>query len=141
MPLNAAKTSVKWRTIIIMFHNYCIAFICIVFYALGLSWSHDSWIYNYPCLSPLKLWVSIPLTESVLDTGLCDRDCQWIATGHWFFSENSGFLHQWKWPPRYSWNIVENWLLRVCPFACLFLSAFELCGGSYSILCYLYLFT
>jgi hypothetical protein len=24
------------------------------------------------------------------------------------FSESSGFLHQWNWPPRYNWNIVES---------------------------------
>ena len=24
------------------------------------------------------------------------------------FSRSSGFLHQYNWPPRYSWNIVEN---------------------------------
>jgi len=30
----------------------------------SLSWSYGSWIYNYICnqyLSPLKLWVRIPL--------------------------------------------------------------------------------
>jgi hypothetical protein len=24
------------------------------------------------------------------------------------FSRYSGFLHQWNWPPRYNWNIVES---------------------------------
>jgi len=24
------------------------------------------------------------------------------------FSGYSGFLHQWNWPPRYNWNIVES---------------------------------
>ena len=44
-----------------------------------LSWSYGSWIYNYlcnQCLSPLMLWV--------LDTTLCDKVCQWLATGRWF---------------------------------------------------------
>ena len=54
---------------------------------LSWSWSHGSWIYNYlcnQCLSPLKLWVRIPLRRCVLDTTLCDKVCQWLATGLWF---------------------------------------------------------
>ena len=50
----------------------------------GLSWS---WNNNYLCnrsLSPLKLWVRIPLRRGVLDTKLCDKVCQWLVTGHWF---------------------------------------------------------
>jgi hypothetical protein len=38
---------------------------------------YGSWIYNYLCnqyLSPLKLWVRIPLT-------LCDKVCQRLMTG------------------------------------------------------------
>jgi hypothetical protein len=37
--------------------------------------------HNYlcnQCLSPLKLW------RGVLDTTLCDKVCQWLATGRWF---------------------------------------------------------
>jgi hypothetical protein len=34
--------------------------------------------YNQ-CLSPLTFWVRIPLRRGVLDTTLCDKDCQWIA--------------------------------------------------------------
>ena len=57
----------------------------------GPSWSlsFGSWIYNYlcnQCLSPLKLWVRIPLGRGVLDTILCDKVCQWLATGRKFFS-------------------------------------------------------
>ena len=53
------------------------------------SWSYGSWIYNYlwyQCLhvSPLKLWVRIPLRRGVLDTRLCDKVCQWLAAGLWF---------------------------------------------------------
>jgi len=51
------------------------------------SWSYGSWIYNYlcnQCLSPLKLWVRIPLRRGVLDTTLCDQVCQWLAPGRWF---------------------------------------------------------
>ena len=51
------------------------------------SWSYGSWIYNYlcnQCLSPLTLWVWIPLRQAVLKTTLCDKVCQWLATGWWF---------------------------------------------------------
>ena len=50
-------------------------------------WSYSGWIYNYlcsQCLPPLKLWVRIPLSRRVLDTTLCDKVCQWLATGRWF---------------------------------------------------------
>jgi hypothetical protein len=51
------------------------------------SWSHGSWIYNYlrnQCISPPTLWVWILLRLSVLDTTLCDKVSQWLATGRWF---------------------------------------------------------
>jgi hypothetical protein len=51
------------------------------------SWSYGSWIYNYlcnQCLSPLMLVVRIPLRRGVLDTILCDKVCQWLATGQMF---------------------------------------------------------
>jgi hypothetical protein len=51
------------------------------------SWSYGSWIYNYlckQCLSLLTLWVQTPLRRGVLDTTLCDKVCQWLATGRWF---------------------------------------------------------
>ena len=55
----------------------------------GLSWtrSYGSWIYEYLCnqfLSPLTLRVRIPFRRGVLDTSLCDKFCQWLATGRWF---------------------------------------------------------
>jgi len=62
-----------------------------------LSWPYGSWIYNYlcnQCLSPLTLWVRIPLRRGVLDTTLCDKVCQWLTTGQWF--------------SEYNWNIVES---------------------------------
>ena len=43
------------------------------------SWSYGSCIYNYlcnQCLSPLTIWVWIPLMWGVLDTILCDKVCQ-----------------------------------------------------------------
>ena len=50
----------------------------------GPSWS---WIYNYlcnQCLCPLMLSVRIPLRRDVLNTILCDKVCQWLATDLWF---------------------------------------------------------
>jgi len=47
--------------------------------------SYGSWIYNYlcnRCLSPLVLWVRLPLRARC--TTLCDKVCQWLATGRWF---------------------------------------------------------
>ena len=52
----------------------------------GPLW-YGSWIYNYLCnqyLSPLKLWVRIPLRWDVLDKTLCNKVCQWLAAGLWF---------------------------------------------------------
>ena len=49
------------------------------FQGLSCSWLYGSWIYNYlcnQCLSPLKLWVWILPRLDVLDTTLCDKDCQ-----------------------------------------------------------------
>ena len=51
------------------------------------SWSYGSWIYNYiwnQCLSPLTLRVQTTLGQGVLDTTLCDKVCQWLATCRWF---------------------------------------------------------
>ena len=48
-------------------------------------WLYGSWIYNYlcnPCLSPLMLWVRISIRARC--TTLCDKVCQWFATGRWF---------------------------------------------------------
>ena len=45
--------------------------------------------------------------RGVLDTALCDKVCQWLAVGRWFFSRYSSFLHQYNWLPRHSWTIVS----------------------------------
>jgi hypothetical protein len=61
--------------------------ITIHIYLRGPSWlwSYGSWIYNYlfnQCLSPLMLWVWISIKARC--TTLCDKVCQWLATGRWF---------------------------------------------------------
>ena len=43
------------------------------------------WIYNYlynQWLSPLMLWVRISIRARC--TTLCNKVCQWLATGRWF---------------------------------------------------------
>ncbi len=60
--------------------------------------------YANQCLSSLKLWVRTPLRRGVLDTKLCDKIFQWLLM---VFSRYSGFLHQYKWPTGYNWNIVS----------------------------------
>ena len=66
-------------------------------------------VYNYlcnQCLSPLTMWVQTPLRRGVLDTALCDKDCQWLVEGRWFSlgspisSTNKTEHHD------ISWNIV-----------------------------------
>jgi hypothetical protein len=50
------------------------------------------WIYSYlwnQCLSQLTLWVQTPLRLDVLYTTLCDKVCQWLATGQWFSPDTS----------------------------------------------------
>jgi hypothetical protein len=42
----------------------------------------DGFITTY--LSPPTLWVRIPHRWDVLDKTLCDKVCQWLATGRWF---------------------------------------------------------
>ena len=48
-------------------------------------WTYGSWFYNYlcnQCLSPLMLWVWISIRARC--TTLCEKVCQWLATGQWF---------------------------------------------------------
>jgi hypothetical protein len=57
-------------------------------YSEGPSWPwlHGIWIYNYLCNhypSPL-MWVRISIRS--MCTALCDKVCQWLATGWWFSS-------------------------------------------------------
>ena len=43
-----------------------------------------TYLIRSQCLSPLILWVRIPL-----DTTLCDKVCQWLVTGWWFSRRNN----------------------------------------------------
>ena len=78
----------KWP-VVYLFARVSILSLSTYFY-LGpsWSWSYGSWIYNYlcnQCLSPLKLWVWTRSWRGVLDTTLCNKVCQWLVTGRWFF--------------------------------------------------------
>ena len=67
-----------------------------------------SWISDYlcnQCLSPLKLWVRIPLRRCELDTTLCDKVCQWLATGLWFSPPIKLTATVWL---KYCWNKVNG---------------------------------
>ena len=51
-------------------------------------WSYGSWIYNYlcnRCLSPPMLLIRTPMIPlRARFTTLCDKICQWFASGRWF---------------------------------------------------------
>jgi hypothetical protein len=42
------------------------------------------------------------------DTTLCDKVCQWLATGLWFSPGTPVSCTNENWLPRYNWNIVES---------------------------------
>ena len=71
---------------------YCLPFdlrLLLVTMEPSWPWSYSSWIYNYlcnQCLSPL-MWVRISTRARC--TTLCNKVCQWLATGQWF---SPGFL-------------------------------------------------
>ena len=53
-----------------------------------VSWSYGNWIYNYicnQCLSPLTLWVRIPIRRCALDKTLCEKVCHWLPAVRWFY--------------------------------------------------------
>ena len=73
-------------------------------------------------LSPLTLWVRIPLRRGVLNATLCDKVCQWLTAGCWFTqgtpvsSTNNKLIllkYRWKWrlntitPLNCLWNCVK----------------------------------
>jgi hypothetical protein len=65
--------------------KYFVLLLWPTFMGLSRPWSYGSWIYNClcnQCLSPLMLWVRISIRARC--TILCDKVCQWFATGWWF---------------------------------------------------------
>jgi hypothetical protein len=67
---------ISWQSVLLVedFSKYC----CRPLW----SWSYGSWIYIYlcnQCLSQLMLWAQISIRARC--TTLCDKVCQWLATG------------------------------------------------------------
>jgi hypothetical protein len=97
------KSNWEWAVnIIIKSFSFLFTIIFLLIYLMGASWpwSYGSWIYNYlcnQCLSPLMLWVWISIRAKCIT--LCDKVCQWLATGQWFSpgtpvsSTNKTFSH------------------------------------------------
>jgi hypothetical protein len=83
------------RSLLPIFSFFFVVFFSLFVFLLCLCWmlpvyqlwplSYSSWIYNYicnQCLSALMLWVRISIKTRC--TTLCDKVCQWLATGRWF---------------------------------------------------------
>jgi hypothetical protein len=49
-----------------------------------IVWLLDLQLPVHQCRSQLKLWVRTHSWQGVLDTTLCDKVYQWLATGRWF---------------------------------------------------------
>ena len=56
-------------------------------------------------LSPLNSEFESRSWRGVLDTTLCNKDCQWPEAGRWFLRV---LRFQWNWSPLNKWNIVES---------------------------------
>ena len=75
------------------------------------SWSYSCWIYNHPynqCLSPLILWVQIPLMAKCTWYNIIWSSLSVTCNRSEVIAGYSGFLHKSNWLPRYNWNIVES---------------------------------
>jgi hypothetical protein len=62
------------------------------------------------CISPLKLWVRFEPRSwrGGLDTTICDKVCQSLATGRLFSPGTPVSSSNKNSPPRYSWNIAKS---------------------------------
>ena len=50
-----------------------------------LSWSYGSWIYHHLSNQSVPVTTDVGSAwRGVLDTTLCNKVCQWLATGRWF---------------------------------------------------------
>jgi len=82
------------------------------------SWSYGSWIYNYLCNlcpSPLKVRVRIPFIAICTRYNIMWYNMSVTCDRSVVFSRSlRGIIHQINWPPRCSWNIVENGVKHQC---------------------------
>ena len=111
-----------------------------IYFLRGLLWLwlYGSWIYNHLCnqylhVSPLKLWVRIPLRRGVLDATLWDNVCQWLAADRWIspgtpVSSTNKTDHY--------WNIVESGVKHHNP-PIYFLLSVNLWSDHYYVLLYI----
>ena len=60
--------------------------------------------YHWICEYESHTW------RGVLDIMLCDTVLSVTCDRSVVFSKYSGFIHQWNWPPRYIWNVVESYI-------------------------------
>jgi hypothetical protein len=76
-----------------IYHNKSFVAVMIIRYSITYHyikgppwpWLYGSWIFIYlcnQCISPLMLWVRIPIR--VRCTTLCDKVCQWLVAGRWY---------------------------------------------------------
>jgi hypothetical protein len=100
--------------------NKCI--ICIPGNSQGSSWSwsYGSWIYNFlcnQCLSPLTLWVRIPLSRGIFDKILCYKvtACRWYYSGTPVSSTNKTDSHSDMIPYSNLYHILYG---ETCTYPC-----------------------
>ena len=77
------KTIFKQLSIVLLHYQYNLKTLILDIYLF--IYSVFTYIYNClcsQCLSPLMLWVRISTRSRC--TTLCDKACQWLATGRWF---------------------------------------------------------
>jgi hypothetical protein len=77
----------NWTSISIIFWHSYIVYMLYSSNVLSVpswSWSHGSWIHNYLCNQCPSCEFELRSWWGVLDTTLCDKICEWLATGRWF---------------------------------------------------------
>ena len=78
-------TRIPSNLCMLTYYHIHICILLLQFEGPSLPWSYGNWIYNYlsnRCLSLLMLWVRILIRTRC--TTICDKVCQWLATGQWF---------------------------------------------------------
>jgi hypothetical protein len=74
----------QWYSWLIFFRDYTNRRVLCICTLIFLWYGRDFPFLCNQCLSPLTLWVRIPLRRGVLDTTLCDKVWQWFVAVLWF---------------------------------------------------------